>query len=81
MGLASNQLLKTIYKGQNPNDKQKRLAQIVEVQGSTARVKFYGEENASEKFYTRVGTVSLTVGQSVFMEKISGTYVIMGRVG
>lgn len=83
MSLASNSLLKTIYKGQNPNDKQKRLAKLVEYNSNprSMRVQFYGEEVASQKFYRINANVDLGGSNATFvLEKINGTYIVTGRI-
>jgi len=80
MSLASNNLLKTIYKGQNPNDKSQRMAVVQEINGTKAKVMFYGEEETSQKYYQTVYGVSVSVGTTVILEKINGNFIITKRV-
>lgn len=81
MSLNSSELLKTIYKGVNPEEKTKRLATVISVDLTKGRqVRFYGEEFPTEKFYKVAFGVSAAVGNTVIMEKINGNYIITGRV-
>lgn len=44
------------------------------------KVKFDGEESASQKTYKRLGSYTLTNGDRVLLVRISGTYVVLGKV-
>ena len=81
MSLASNQLLKTIYKGQNPNEKQVRLARYLDKGPSnTIKVQFFGEDEPSNINYkTFYGFSTPNINSTVVMEKINGTSVATGR--
>lgn len=80
MSLASNNLLKTIYKGQNPNDKPTRLATVISGNSSTGFiVQFNGEEQPTQKRYKKYRDTTLALGDKVIMNKINGTYIITGR--
>lgn len=52
-----------------------RLGTIV-----SGKVKFDGEEAASQKTYKRLGSYTLTNGDRVLLVRIAGTYVILGKV-
>ena len=41
---------------------------------------FPGQTTASQKRYKRLYNVSLSAGQKVLVAKLSGTYVILGRI-
>lgn len=41
---------------------------------------FDGADTATTKRYKRVGSASLTAGSRVLVAKISGTYLILGRI-
>lgn len=41
---------------------------------------FPGQTEASQKRYKRLSNVSLSAGQKVLVAKLSGTYVILGRI-
>lgn len=41
---------------------------------------FDGADTATTKRYKRVGSTSLTAGSRVLVAKISGTYLILGRI-
>lgn len=80
MSLKSNQLLKTIQKSTENNDPQIRLATIYGSSGNGYRVQFYGEESPTEKAYLRLSNVSIDARKPVMMQKVNGTYVIMGNI-
>ena len=52
-----------------------RLGTIV-----SGKVKFDGEETASQKNYKRLGSYTLTNGDRVLLVRIAGTYIILGKV-
>lgn len=80
MSLASNNLLKTINSGQSQNDKEVRLATVIELSSGNLKVQFYGEEEASSKVYKRLNNSTARVGSTVMMQKVNGTYVMIGVI-
>lgn len=80
MSLKSNQLLKTIKKGTEDKTPETRLAIIKAVSGSTYKVQFYGEEETSQKYYQKLSSASISATRPVLMQKVNGTYIIMGNV-
>lgn len=52
-----------------------RLGTIV-----NGKVKFDGESIASEKIYKRLSSYSVADGDRVLLARISGTYVILGKI-
>jgi hypothetical protein len=46
----------------------------------TAKVKFYGEETASEKEYSYLASYIPTLGDTILMLPFNGTYIIIGKL-
>lgn len=80
MGLKSNQLLRTIKKSTEDNTPQVRLATIKQLVAGKYRVQFYGEESTTEKAYMKMTNASINTSKPVLMQKVNGTYVIMGNI-
>lgn len=80
MSLKSNELLKTIKKGTDDKTPETRLAMIKATSGSTYKVQFYGEEETSGKYYRKLSSATISSTRPVLMQKVNGTYVIMGNV-
>lgn len=80
MGLKSNELLRTIKKGTGDNTPQVRLATIKQLVAGKYRVQFYGEESTTEKAYMKMTNTSINTSKPVLMQKVNGTYVIMGNI-
>lgn len=58
-----------------------RLGTVVELfSNSTAKVKFDGEETASEKQYAYLKSYKPSVNDRVLLAAVGGTYVILGSV-
>lgn len=53
-----------------------KFATVVAVSGGKATLKFDGETAATQKGYKYNATLSLTAGDRVRVNKVSGTYVI-----
>lgn len=81
MSIKSNELLRTIQKNANNNDSNIRLATI-KGNPSTGKylVRFYGEDADSQKAYMKMTNASINASKPVLMQKVNGTYVIMGNV-
>lgn len=79
MSLKSNDLLRTIQKNTNNDEPNIRLATIKSSSGGKYTVRFYGEEEDSQKAYMRMNA-SLNTAKPVVMQKINGTYIIMGNI-
>lgn len=43
-------------------------------------IQFYGEDTPSQKPFKRLGSYSPTVGDTVVLQNINGSYVITGKV-
>jgi hypothetical protein len=80
MSLKSNELLKTIKKSTEDNTPQVRMATIKQVVSGKYRVQFYGEESATEKTYMKMSSATISTAKPVLMQKVNGTYVIMGNI-
>ena len=80
MSLKSNDFLRTIQKTSNNNEPDVRLATITQQISGKYKVQFYGEDAATEKTYMKIRGVSVITNKPVVMQKINGTYVIMGNV-
>lgn len=59
-----------------------RIAVIAERNGTTYqyKVKFDGDSEASQKYYKSLGGLYLSAGTRVLCLKVSGTWIIMGKV-
>lgn len=59
-----------------------RMAVVTGRNGSTYqyKVKFDGDSEASQKYYKTLGELYLTTGARVLCLKVSGTWIIMGKV-
>lgn len=80
MGLKSNELLRTIKKSTEDNTPQVRLATIKQLVAGKYRVQFYGEESTTEKAYMKMTNATINTSKPVLMQKVNGTYVIMGNI-
>ena len=80
MSLKSNDLLKTIQKNVDDGSSNMRLATVVEQVSGKYRVRFYGESENSQKTYMKLRDVNIRTSTPVLMQKVNGTYVIMGNI-
>ena len=80
MSLKSNELLRTIKKSTEDNTPQVRLATIKQLVSGKYKVQFYGEEEISQKTYMKMSNVTVNTAKPVLMQKVNGTYVIMGNI-
>jgi len=80
MSLKSNELLRTIKKSTEDNTPQVRLAIIKQLVSGKYKVQFYGEEEISQKTYMKMSNVTVNTAKPVLMQKVNGTYVIMGNI-
>lgn len=80
MSLKSNQLLKTIQKSTSSDEPQVRMATIKQVVSGKYTVQFYGEEETTQKAYMRMTNAPVNTSKPVLMQKVNGTYVIMGNI-
>ena len=57
------------------------VAEVGDYNSSTGTTLIFpGQTTASQKRYKRLYNVSLSAGQKVLVAKLSGTYVILGRI-
>lgn len=80
MSLKSNELLRTIQKNTNDNDSNIRLAMAITTVSGRYKVQFYGESEPSQKTYMKLRDVTVRFNTPIMMQKINGTYVIIGNV-
>lgn len=67
--------------GVEPRRTELLLATVGNYNSSTGTTLIFdGEDTATTKRYKRVGSASLTAGSRVLVAKISGTYLILGRI-
>lgn len=67
--------------GAQPGKTELLLATVGNYNSSTGTTLIFdGAETATTKRYKRVGSSSLTAGSRVLVAKISGTYLILGRI-
>lgn len=60
------------------NAAEHRIATVTAVSGKKMRLQFEGEDNASNKYYRGIATVS--AGKRVLCARVSGTYVVLGEL-
>lgn len=66
---------------QNKNTAELYLATVVSYSSSTGvKIRLDGEETGMEKSYKRLYGTSYSAGQRVLVAKMSGTYVVIGRL-
>lgn len=80
MSLKSNDLLRTIQKNANDNESNVRLATVKSVTSGKYKVRFYGEDADSQKGYLKMTSASINTSKPVLMQKINGTYIVMGNI-
>lgn len=79
MSLLSNLLYKQIAQAQPQQEKGSRMATVTSTTGGIF-IQFYGEDTPSQKPFKRLGSYSPTVGDTVVLQNINGSYVITGKV-
>ena len=58
-----------------------RIATVADYNSSSgSTLKFDGESSATSKRYKRISGITFATGNRVLVAKVSGTYVIIGRV-
>ena len=57
-----------------------RLGRVDSVTGGLPTIQFDGEETASGKLYAKLDGYSPTTGDRVLLAKVSGTYIVLGKV-
>ncbi len=57
-----------------------RIATVKSVSGTTAKLKFDGETQQSEKTYSRLASYSPAAGDRVLLARTGATYVILGKI-
>lgn len=80
MSLKSNELLRTIQKSTNDPGPDTRLATLTRTTAGKYYVQFYGEDEESKKPYKKLYNVNIQYNQPLLMQKINGTYVIIGNL-
>ncbi len=61
-------------------DRVFRLGKVDSVSGGLPAILFDGEETASGKLYAKLSTYSPSTGDRVLLAKVSGTYIVLGKV-
>lgn len=79
MSLKSNELLRTIQKSTNDPGPDTRLAMLTRTTSGKYYVQFYGEDEESQKPYLKLREATLQYNKPLLMQKINGTYVIIGN--
>ena len=66
---------------QNKNTAELYLATVVSYSSSTGvKIRLDGEETGMEKSYKRLYGTTYSAGQRVLVAKMSGTYIVLGRL-
>lgn len=64
----------------SPNERSFRMATVKLISAGRPIIRFHGEKEDSLKKYKYLVTYIPTLGDIVLLAKISGTYVILGKV-
>jgi len=75
-----NEIFVTPQKAGENKSPEFYLATVAAVSSGRASLTFDGETTATQKYYRHLASYSPTAGHRVLVVKISGTYVILGRV-
>lgn len=57
-----------------------KLATVTELVNGRAKIKFYGDEAASEKLYPYISSYTAAAGDIVLLIKQASTFVILGKI-
>ena len=79
MSLLSDSLYDEISKAGQIDEKKTRMATVSSVTGGLF-IQFYGESTPSLKPFKRLGSYSPTVGDTVIVQNINGSYIVTGKV-
>lgn len=79
MSIKSNDLLSTIKSASSSPSESARLGTVTGA-GDALKIKFYGDEVASQKSYKRLSSYSPSVGDTVLIVNVNGSYVVVGKV-
>lgn len=79
MSLLSNLLYKQISNAQPQQEKNTRMATVTSTTDGVF-IQFYGEDTPSLKPFKRLASYTPTVGDTVCLQNINGSYVITGKV-
>lgn len=80
MSLLSNSLYKQISQAGEQEEKTNRMATISSIDNDNVYIQFYGESSPSLKPFKRLDSYTPTVGDTVVLQNINGSYVITGKV-
>lgn len=80
MSLLSNALYKQISQAGEQEEKTNRMATISSIENDNVYIQFYGESSPSLKPFKRLDSYTPTVGDTVVLQNINGSYVITGKV-
>lgn len=80
MSLASNELKKRIMKIPEYDYKQNCLAVVNGFDNDGIYLTFYGDTDASKKPYKRIESYIPHEGDTVIVERINNSYVVIGKV-
>ena len=58
-----------------------KIGAITAVQATGVKVKFDGEENASDKYYPILQPYAPQIGDRVLSLKLSGSIIVLGAIG
>lgn len=77
LGLAREDVIGIIKKELNIGPK---TATVTGVSGGKVRLEVAGETAATQKYYKYVKSYTPTVGDRVYIDRSSGTYVVLGKI-
>ncbi len=77
LGLTRSDVLKIIKEELNVGP---RTATVTAVSGRRAKLLIAGESTPTEKFYKCVSSYVPVVGDRVYIDRSSGTYVVLGKI-
>ncbi len=80
MSIKSNQLLKSIKQATKNDEQSTRMAKVTEISNNRVYLTFYGETQQSMKSYKAISTYVPTVGDTVIVQMVGSSFIILGKV-
>jgi len=80
MSLISNDLIRNIASATEKEEHVSSMATVASISNGKVYLKYYGETEASQKPTKRVSSYTPAVGDTVILQNINGSLVIVGKV-
>lgn len=80
MSIKSNQLLESIKKATKNDEQSTRMAKVTEISNNKVYLTFYGETEQSMKPYKAISTYTPALNDTVILQMVGSSFVILGKV-